>query len=391
MKCLVVIGDGMADHPLEELGGRTPLEVADTPNLDHVAEQGACGLARTVPEGMHPGSDIANLSILGYEPRKVYTGRAPLEALSLGIELGARVAFRCNLVTVEDGVLTDFTAGHISTAEAGKLIEALNSEFAGEGRFYTGLGYRHVFVCDYGEEVKTTPPHDIVGERIAQHLPSSASESGRRLRELMLRSAEVLAAHEVNRRRAEAGLREASMIWLWGQGKKPALEPFRAMTGMRGAVISAVDLIKGIGVAAGMEVLSVPGATGYYDTNYEGKAEHALEALERVDYCYVHVEAPDEAGHEGDAELKVRCIEEFDRRLLGRLLDGCDEGTALAVLPDHPTPVRVKTHTAEPVPFAVLSPALERDGVREFSERACSGGALGMIEATALNRLLTGR
>ncbi len=386
MKCIVVVGDGMADYPLEELGGRTPLEEADTPNLDHVASRGICGLVRTIPEGMPPGSDIANLSIMGYDPLKVYTGRAPLEALSLGVELGNKVAFRCNFVSVEDGVLADFTAGHISTDEARKLVKALNSEFSQEGRFFTGLGYRHLFVCGYGEGVRTTPPHDIVGERIQGYLPEGGGDA-ERLRELMLRSKEVLEAHEVNLRRAEAGKRRANMIWLWGQGRKPSMKPFRSIYGVEGAVISAVDLVKGIGVAAGMRRVEVPGATGYYDTNYEGKAEHALAALEEVEYCYVHVEAPDEAGHEGDAELKVRCIEELDRRLLGRVLDGCGEEVAVAVLPDHPTPVRVRTHTSDPVPVAVLHPGL-RDDVRCFSERACAKGGLGMMQAKELNHLL---
>ncbi len=391
MKYLVVVGDGMADYPLEELGGKTPLEEASTPNMDYIAKKGATGMLRTIPEGMDAGSDIANLAILGYEPRRYYTGRGPLEAASIGVELGeGEVAWRCNLITVEGGRIIDFTAGHVSSEEAKELLSALNDAgIAPFGRFYPGVSYRNLFVCPFGEELRSTPPHDIVGERVEDYLlEPRRSESAEKLNEVMLRSRDVLAQHEVNLRRVEQGKKPANMVWLWGQGRKPELEPFSEKYGVRGAAISAVDLIRGIAKLAGMQVVNVPGATGYYDTDYRAKAEYALRALESADYCYIHVEAPDEAGHEGSVEMKIKTIEDLDEKLVGRLLDNLSEEVAIAVLPDHPTPIKVKTHTSEPVPFAVLSPKLGSDGVESFSERACSAGSLGLREATSFNELL---
>ncbi|WP_456474336.1 cofactor-independent phosphoglycerate mutase [Candidatus Pyrohabitans sp.] len=391
MKYLVVIGDGMADYPLEELGGKTPLEYADTPNMDHIAEKGVAGMLRTIPPGMEAGSDIANLSILGYDPRAVYTGRGPLEAASMGVELrDSEVAFRCNLIFVENGKIIDFTAGHISSKEAEALLRALNeAEIAPFGRFYPGVSYRNLFICPFGEGLKSTPPHDIVGRSVKEYL-LKPEDGAAKLNELMLSSTEVLEKHEVNLRRLEQGKRPANMVWLWGQGPRPKLEPFSEKYGIRGAAISAVDLIRGIAGIAGMRVPSVPGATGYYDTDYAAKARYALKALESAEYCYIHVEAPDEAGHEGSAEMKVRTIEDLDKKLLGRLLDSLDEEIAIAVLPDHPTPVRVKTHTSEPVPFAILSPGRRSDDVSSFSEIACKEGSLGLVEGTNFNRLLLG-
>jgi len=391
MKYLVVVGDGMADYPLEELGGKTPLEEANTPNMDYIAKKGATGMMRTIPKGMDAGSDIANLAILGYDPRRVYTGRGPLEAASIGVELGpGDVAFRCNLITVENGKIADFTAGHVSSEEAKALLSALNeAEIAPFGKFYPGVSYRNLFVCSFGEELRATPPHDIVGESIDDYLlKPRQNESAAKLNEVMLRSGKVLTEHEVNLKRVEQGKRPANMVWLWGQGRKPELEPFSDKYGVEGAVISAVDLIRGIACLAGMRVVHVPGATGYYDTDYAAKAEYALKALESADYCYIHVEAPDEAGHEGSVEMKIKTIEDLDEKLIGRLLDNLNDDTAIAVLPDHPTPIRVKTHTSEPVPFAVLSPRLRGDSVENFSERACSAGSLGLMEATRLNQLL---
>ncbi len=389
MKYLVVVGDGMADYPLEELNGRTPLEEASTPNMDYIARRGAAGMLRTVPEGMEAGSDIANLSILGYDPRRYYTGRGPLEAASRGIKLGdGEVAWRCNLITVEDERIADFTAGHVSSDEAGALIDALNEEFGSAGRFYPGVSYRNLFISALGNGLSSTPPHDVVGGRIEDHLLRPGhSEEAKELNRLILRSRELLEEHEINLRRVEQGKRPANMIWLWGQGKRPRLEPFFDKYGVTGAAISAVDLIKGIARLAGMQVVHVPGATGYYDTDYAAKAEYALRALEEVDYCYIHVEAPDEAGHEGSVEMKLRTIEDLDEKLIGRLFDGMGEEMAIAVLPDHPTPVRVKTHTSEPVPFAVLSPRITRDSVRSFSERECRHGSLGFLEGVEFNRL----
>lgn len=390
MKYLVVVGDGMADYPLEELGGRTPLEEASTPNMDAIAKRGATGMLRTIPDGMDAGSDIANLSILGYDPRSCYTGRGPLEAASLGVELGdGEFAWRCNLITVEDGRIADFTADHITSAEAGELVEALNRELGYAGRFYPGVSYRNLFVSEQGDGISSTPPHDVVGEPIKKHLlKPEHSGAAAELNELMLRSREVLEGHEVNRRRVEQGKKPANMIWLWGQGRKPELQPFTERFGISGAAISAVDLIRGIAKLARMRVVHVPGATGYYDTDYRAKADYALLALQEVDYCYIHVEAPDEAGHEGCVEMKLRTIEDLDEKLVGRLLDGMGEDTAIAVLPDHPTPIRVRTHTREPVPFAVLSPRVEGDDVKGFSERECRHGRFGLVLGTEFNRLL---
>ncbi len=381
----------MADYPLEELGGRTPLEEANTPNMDYIARKGTTGMLRTIPDGMDAGSDIANLAILGYDPRRVYTGRGPLEAASIGVELGrGEIAWRCNLITVEDGKIADFTAGHVSSEEARALLSALNeAEIAPFGKFYPGVSYRNLFVCSFGEELRATPPHDIVGESIDDYLlrPRNSSTAAK-LNEVMLRSREVLTEHEVNLKRVEQGKKPANMIWLWGQGRKPEIEPFSEKYGIEGAVISAVDLIRGIAKLAGMRVVHVPGATGYYDTDYTAKAEYALHTLESADYCYIHVEAPDEAGHEGSVEMKIKTIEDLDKKLIGRLLDNLSDDTVIAILPDHPTPIKVKTHTSEPVPLAILSPRLRPDDVERFSERACSTGGLGLMEATRLNQIL---
>ncbi len=390
VKYVVIVGDGMADYPVEELGGRTPLEAADTPNMDWLAGHGRMGMLKTIPEGMEPDSSIANLSILGYDPRRYYTGRGPLEAGAMGVRLGERdVAFRCNLVTVEGGRMVDYSAGHVSTGEARELLREVAK--LGVGEFFVGVSYRHIFVVRGAEiTLGCTPPHNIVGEAIDEHLiPPEAGGLGKRLNELMLRSRDVLSEHPVNRRRREEGKRPANMIWLWSPGPRPRLEPFERRYGIQGAMISAVLLIKGIGVYAGMEIVDVPGATGYYDTNYEGKADHALKALERNDLVYVHVEAPDEAGHEGSAERKVRVLEEFDRRLVGPIVERA-EGCTIAVLPDHPTPVSKKVHTSDPIPFVIYRPGERGDGLA-FCERAGAQGSLGFVEGPEFMRLLLGR
>lgn len=390
MKYVVVVGDGMADYPLEPLGGKTPLQAAEKPHMDEMARRGRCGLLRTVPEGMEPGSDVANLAILGYDPRKYYTGRGPLEAASIGVVLSpGDLAFRCNLITEEDGILASSNAGHITTEEAKLLIEILAKTFGSYGEFYPGVSYRHLFVLRGCKEDKivTTPPHDIVGGEMARHMIRPDGPLTRRLNELILASRNALEGHAVNLARTKAGKRPGNMIWLWGQGGRPRMEPFRERFGIDGSVISAVDLVKGIGILLGMEVPKVPGATGYYDTNYEGKADYALRALEERDFVYIHVEAPDEAGHAGDLERKIEAIEALDRRLLGRLLDGLGEEAAIALLPDHPTPISLRTHVTDPVPFALYAPGKRGDGMA-FDESSARSGSLGLLEGGGLMRLL---
>ena len=304
MKYIIILGDGMADEPLAELGGRTPLEYADIPNMDKIAREGRCGMLRTVPDGFEPGSDVANLSILGYDPGTSYTGRGPLEAASMGVALrDAEIAYRCNLVTVRDGAMEDFNAGHISTAEGTELLRDL-SPALGDVRVYPGVGYRNLMVVPGALGAETTAPHDIVGRSVEDYLPRGADAGI--LLDCMERSREVFADHPVNRRRLQEGKNPATGIWPWSGGKKPSLAPFREKYGLAGGVISAVDLLNGIASLAGMEVIRVPGATGFLDTDYEAKARYAVDALDRLDCVYVHVEAPDEAGHMGSVEEKVR-------------------------------------------------------------------------------------
>ncbi len=361
MKYIILIGDGMADEPLHECGGKTPLEYAATPNMDRMAGAGRFGLFKTIPDGFPPGSDVAALSIFGYPPQRYYTGRAPLEAASLGVRLGEDdVAFRCNLVTLkEDGrtLMEDYSAGHISTEEAAAIVETLNERLSYLGvTFHTGKSYRHLMVWHNGvDDIKTTPPHDIMGQPVEEHLPGG--NGAERLRELMELSREVLKDHPANVARRKEGRPTADAIWLWGGGRSPSLPTFHESFGMEGAVISAVDLVNGIGVLAGLEVIRVPGATGYIDTNYEGKADYALRALLTKDFVCVHVEAPDEAGHEGSLVKKLRAIEDFDRKVVGRILEGLEafDTVRVAVLADHPTPVRLRTHTPDPVPFAICT------------------------------------
>ncbi len=381
MKYIILIGDGMADDAVDELGGRTLLEAADTPNLDLLASSGAFGLFSSVPDGFPPGSDVANLSILGYDPRKYYTGRAPLEAASIGVRLGpGDVAFRCNLVTIgdKDGAdfMEDYSSGHISTDEARGLIKSLDEGLSKEGvRFYAGTSYRHLMVWEGApngaEKMRLTPAHDISDKLTAAYLPKG--QGAEKLIRLMEASRPLLKGHPVNRERAAAGKRPATAIWLWGQGKAPAMPTIRDRFGVEGSIISAVDLMKGIGIYAGLDVIRVPGVTGYLDTNYKGKAEYALDSLSAKDFVCVHVEAPDEAGHNGSLKDKLRAIEDFDKEVVSRVMNGAGrfgEFTLLA-LTDHPTPVRLKTHTSDPVPFALYSGtgAPEKGGVK-FSEPA---------------------
>jgi 2,3-bisphosphoglycerate-independent phosphoglycerate mutase len=379
MKYVVVIGDGMVDKPLAELDGETPLQRAETPNMDFIAKNGSCGMLQTVPPGMEPGSDVANLSIMGYDPKKYYTGRGPLEAASIGAPLKKDdVAFRCNLITHEKGLLADFNAGHISTAEASQLIERLNQSFFRYGKFYLGTSYRHLFI--YNDKnaalLKSTPPHDVVGEPIKEHLLKGENRPlnllSEKLNELMYKSTDILENQPVNQKRVESGKNPANMIWLWGQGPKPQLPHFKEKYNLKGATITGVDLIKGIGTYLGLTNVHVPGATGFYDTDYCGKAKYALEALEEHDLVFIHVEAPDEAGHAGDINEKIKAIERIDKRILSKIREELPlmDDYALAVLPDHPTPIDIRTHTSDPIPYAMYTPGCESDKTEAYSEVA---------------------
>jgi 2,3-bisphosphoglycerate-independent phosphoglycerate mutase len=374
MKYIVILGDGMADEPLAQLGGKTPLEFAKTPNMDRMAQNGACGMLRTIPDGFEAGSDIANMSILGYAPELYYTGRGPLEALSMGIDLDqGDVAYRCNLVTVENSIMKDFSAGHISSPEGAELFSSLGHRIPGV-IFRPGVSYRNLIVVHEGKGSITTPPHDIVGENIAGYLPKGP-DAGLLLR-FMEKSREIFFEHPVNSAREKTGKPPATQIWPWSGGHKPEFPSFEKKYGKKGGVISAVDLLNGIARCAGMEVITVPGATGYLDTDYNAKGHYALDAIKHLDFLYVHIEAPDEAGHLGSVEEKVRAIESVDG-VIGMILEEF-EGI-LAVLPDHPTPIRVKTHTRDPVPFVVIGK--EKDTTDQFSEQAAQSGGLGTKNA----------
>lgn len=378
MKYIVIIGDGMADRPLKELNGKTPLQTASTPNMDRLARYGIIGRIRTIPDGFHPGSDIANLNILGYNPQEYYSGRAPLEAASIGIGMKEEdVAYRCNLVTLKynkdrtKAVMEDYSSGHISTEEAKELVLEIDRHVgSAEISFYPGVSYRHIMLWSSGEtRIECTPPHDITGKEISDYLPVGNKEEI--LRDLMMKSAGILENHPVNKERIRRGDKAANSIWLWGQGKKLRLPTFKEKYALDGALVSAVDLLRGLGISAGLEILAVPGITGYLDTNYEGKAEGALKALERVDIAYIHVEAPDEAGHSGNYEDKIRAIEDFDARVVGNVLKGIGKFKEyrLLILPDHATPIAVKTHTDEPVPFLIFDSTMKRDnGDQSFDE-----------------------
>ena len=398
MKYILVIGDGMADYPIPELGNKTPLQAAYKPNMDSIAAKGQSGLLKTVPDESTPGSDTAICSVLGYDPRIYCTGRGPLEAPSRGIKLGENdAAYRCNLITEKDEAILDYSAGHITTKEAVKLIEAVKKAFEKPGKieFYSGLDYRHFLIMrdfPHPELVECTPPHDVIGMKISAIMPkakaASAEKDARLLRELIDCSRSILRSHPVNVAREKTGKRAGNLIWPWGGGKKPSMTTLKQKFGLKGAVISAVDLVKGIGTYAGMEIISVPGATGMFDTNYEGKADAALKALEENDLVFVHVEAPDEAGHVRDYALKVKTIEDLDKRLLGRILDGLKEPYAIAVLPDHPTPIATGTHARDPVPFTIKSPNLKPDGVQRFDEFSAKKGAFGLVDNDYLISML---
>ena len=369
MKYVVLLGDGMADYPTSMLGGKTPLQCAFTPFLDQIAAEGTLGRVDTIPAGFTPGSDVATLSVLGYDPRETYTGRGPLEAASMGISLGQNdMAYRCNLVTIgekdsESAFMDDFTSGHISTEESREIILDLNKALGSSPyQFFPGVGYRHLFVWrDAPSAPETTAPHDITGKTIASYLPHG--DSAQEINSIMQRAGEILINHPVNVQRQKAGKKQANSIWLWGQGKKPQIVPLTQKYSLQGGMISAVDLLKGIGIIAGLKVFPVEGATGYIDTNYEGKAKMALDILNFMDFVFVHLEAPDEMGHEGNVAGKIQAIELFDEKIVGPILNkiGSFGDYRLLVLSDHPTPLDLKTHVSDPSPFAVLSSRKEEN------------------------------
>ena len=390
MKYIILLGDGMSDQPETEHGGKTPLMAAQKPSMDLLAKMGRSGVLKTIPDSLHPGSEVANLAVLGYDVEAVYEGRGVIEAASIGVTLQEEdLALRCNLVTLKGEVILNHSAGHISTEEADQLIQYLNTHLGNETvQFYTGVSYRHLLVIKGGNKfVKCTPPHDVPGKIYQPLLPTASLDSGNAtsqlLNELMRRSNELLENHPVNLARKAAGKEVANSIWPWSPGYKPAMKTLKELFGIKNsAVISAVDLIQGIGVYAGMDVIKVQGATGLYDTNYEGKAEAAIEALKNHDFVYLHVEASDEAGHEGDYDLKLRCIEYLDHRILKYLLEACadmEEPVTIAMLPDHPTPWKLRTHTRDSVPFTIFRPGTEPDAVDRYDEAAAKLGSYGEL------------
>lgn len=381
MKYIVMLGDGMADIPIESLGNITPLEAAKKPQIDKLAKGGILGMVKTVPDGMKPGSDVANLSAMGYDPLECYTGRSPLEAVSIGISLSdTDIAFRCNLVTLsdeenyEEKAMLDYSAGEISTEEATDIIKSVNDAFRSEKiKFYTGISYRHCMVWDGGAlSQELTPPHDISDRKIKNYLPKNEH-----IRHMMEKSYSILKNHTVNLKRIEKGLNPANAIWLWGEGTRPAVANFKEKFGLNGTVISAVDLIKGIGICAGLDVVEVEGATGNIDTNFLGKGEAALNALlNGSDYVYIHVEAPDECGHRGELDNKIKSIELIDEKIVGPLLKGLSDAKeeySILVMPDHPTPLSTKTHSSAPVPFLIYrSNDVKDSGILTYSEKTAS-------------------
>lgn len=395
MKYVVVLCDGMADYPVPALGGKTPMMVAKKPHIDALAAKAEVGLVRTVAPGLKPGSDVANMSVLGFDPHRFYTGRSPLEAASIGIDMkDSDVSLRTNLVTLSDKgepfadkVIEDYCADDISTEEARQLIEAVQAAFGGgEYDFYTGVSYRHCLIWHGGttELGNMTPPHDITGKVIGPHL--SIAETARPLLEMMEKSFDLLKDHPVNKARVAAGRRPANCIWLWGEGKRPALRPFEALYGIKGGMVSAVDLLKGIANCAGMEVAEVPGATGYIDTDFEGKAKAALDLLTRNDLVYVHFEAPDECGHRNEPENKVKAIEMIDSRVLPILEEGLEqyEDYKILLLPDHPTPIVTRTHASDPVPYLLYQKSAPKTGVNTINEETAKATGIYMENGPAM-------
>lgn len=375
MKYIVIVPDGMADYPLEELGNKTPLESARTTNMDFMAKNGLVGQVKTIPDKFPPGSDIGNLALMGYNPEECFSGRAPLEAANLGITLQPdEVAFRCNLVTIENHKMVDYSAGHIKTHEAERLIEAINKGIdEADVRFVAGKSYRHLMIMKVRNvadfvKIKTVPPHDILEKDIRKYLPEDIHAT--RILRIMEKAKKILTGQTVNTVRVDLGENPANNIWLWGQGTKPNLPLFKDKYGVEGSIISAVDLVNGIGRLAGLDVIEVPGITGYYDTNYAGKAEYALKALKKKDFVFIHIEGPDEAGHNGDYKAKVYCIEHIDKEIVAPILNHFDtnDDFRIVILPDHPTPVSLRTHARDLVPFVMFGKRIEPGSTEKYNE-----------------------
>jgi len=400
LKYIILQGDGMADYPLEILGGKTPLEAARTPNMDWLAQRGVYGLAHVIPDGFPPGSDVGNMSIMGYDPAVYHTGRSPLEAASMGVALGPKdIAFRCNLVTLrgsgDETTMEDFSSGHITTEEAAQIIQDLEKKLGGDGiEFFSGVSYRHLMVWRDGKEkMETTPPHDITDQKTAGYMPKG--DGADRLLKLMAASQPILAQHAINLRRRALSKRQVTTIWLWGQGRAPQLPLLTKRFGITGGVISAVDIIHGLGVYAGLERIDVPGITGFLDTNYVGKGEYGVRSLEKNDFVFIHVEATDEAGHMGDVKAKIQALEDFDEKVVGTVLKGMGERKDFRILlmPDHPTSIALKTHVSEPVPFVLYSPAQPRDnGAVGYNEKdAAQTGVVAKQAFRLMESLIEGR
>ena len=398
MKYIVVLGDGMADEPLAELGNKTPLMAAQTPQLDILAKKSELGIAHTIPEGMKPGSDTANLAVLGYNPKRYYSGRSPLEALSIGVDMKeSDIALRCNLVTLseeelpyEERTIIDHSSGEIETKDAAILIEAVKKELENDRyKFYTGTSYRHLTIWDRGEVIELAQPHDILEKRIGAYLPQDTV-----LREMMKKSYEILNNHPLNLERKAKGLNKANSLWFWGAGTKPALTSFEEKNHKKGAMISAVDLLKGIAVGAGMKVIEVPGANGTLHTNYEGKAMAAVKVLleENYDFVYIHVEAPDEMGHQGSIENKIKSIEYIDQRVVRVVCEEMKKAGIpyrMLIMPDHPTPIRCRTHTSDPVPYLLYDSTNEQKNDWSYNEETAKKSGIEIMEGyTMINRLL---
>ncbi|MDD4729344.1 MAG: cofactor-independent phosphoglycerate mutase [Dysgonamonadaceae bacterium] len=399
MKYLIILGDGMSDEPLKDYGNKTPLQLAKKPNIDWLTKNGRSGLLATVPASMHPGSEVANMAVLGYDVEKVFEGRGVLEAASMGVTLKpGDMCLRCNLITIENEKIKNHSGGHISTIEANELILFLNEKLGNENiTFYPGVSYRHILVIKNGNKhLDCTPPHDVVDtpfrDVMIKTVTPEADKTAILLNDLILKSQKILQDHPVNIKRKLEGKDPANSIWPWSPGYKPTMPTLKEMFGVgKSAVISAVDLIHGIGVYAGMKVIRVEGATGLYDTNYEGKAKAAVEALKTNDFVYLHIEASDEAGHEGDVDLKIKTIEYLDQRVVKYILEEVkkfDEPVTIAVLPDHPTPCELRTHTRDPVPVTIYSPTKEPDNVEVYDEFSVKEGSLGLLKEDEFMKIL---
>ena len=391
MKYLIILGDGMSDEPLEDYNNKTPLQMANKPNIDWIAKNGRSGLLTTVPASMHPGSEVANLAVLGYDVENIFEGRGVLEAASMGVVIEpGDLCLRCNLITIEDEKIKNHSGGHISTPEASELISFLNEELGNENiQFYPGVSYRHILVIKNGnKQLDCTPPHDVLETLFKDVMvkadTSEAEKTAALLNDLIIKSQKLLEDHPINKKRKAEGKKPANSIWPWSPGYKPSMPTLKEMFGVKkSAVISAVDLIHGIGVYAEMEVVKVDGATGLYDTNYEGKAKATVDALKTNDFVYLHIEASDEAGHEGDVDLKVKTIEYLDQRVVKYILEEIkkfDEPVSIAILPDHPTPCAIRTHTYDPVPFSIYSPTKEPDRVEVYDEFSVREGSFGLLK-----------